>query len=59
MPVLRAVDRDLPDKGVRMQNLLRERYDAVIVGGGAAGLSAALVLGRSCRSVLIIDAGGP
>ena len=34
-------------------------YDVVIVGGGAAGLSAALVLGRCRRSVLICDAGQP
>ncbi len=36
-----------------------EIYDAAIVGGGAAGLSAALVLGRSCRSVLVLDDGRP
>ena len=29
--------------------------DVIIVGGGPAGLSAALVLGRACRSVLIFD----
>ncbi|MFH9610909.1 NAD(P)/FAD-dependent oxidoreductase [Streptomyces sp. NPDC017448] len=32
-------------------------YDAVIIGGGAAGLNAALTLGRARRSVLIVDAG--
>ena len=34
-------------------------YDVVIVGGGAAGLSAALVLGRCRRSVLLFDDGLP
>lgn len=38
---------------------VNEPYDVVVVGGGAAGLSAALVLGRSRRSVLVIDAGEP
>ncbi len=35
------------------------RTDVVVVGGGAAGLSAALVLGRARRSVHLIDAGAP
>jgi thioredoxin reductase len=32
-------------------------WDCVIVGGGAAGLSAGLVLGRARRRALIVDAG--
>jgi thioredoxin reductase len=36
-----------------------ETFDVVIVGGGAAGLSAALVLGRARRRVAVIDAGSP
>jgi thioredoxin reductase len=35
------------------------RYDVVVIGGGAAGLSGAVMLARSRRSVLVIDAGEP
>lgn len=38
---------------------LSERFDAVVIGGGAAGLSGAVVLARARRSVLVIDAGSP
>jgi len=37
----------------------RSRYDVVIIGGGAAGLSGALTLARARRSVLVIDSGSP
>jgi thioredoxin reductase len=37
----------------------RGMYDVVVVGGGAAGLGGALMLGRSRRSVLLVDAGEP
>lgn len=33
--------------------------DVVVVGGGAAGLAAAVALGRSRRSVVVVDAGQP
>lgn len=34
-------------------------WDAIIIGGGNAGLSAALVLGRARRRVLVCDVGAP
>ncbi|APZ47175.1 pyridine nucleotide-disulfide oxidoreductase [Polaribacter reichenbachii] len=37
----------------------KKEYDVVIIGGSYAGLSAAMALGRSLRTVLIIDSGKP
>src|SRR6478735_1738766 len=34
-------------------------YEVLVIGGGAAGLAAAVALARSRRSVLVIDAGEP
>jgi thioredoxin reductase len=45
----------LPDPALAMT----KTYDAIIVGGGPAGLSAALVLGRCLRKVLVCDVGNP
>jgi thioredoxin reductase len=36
---------------------MNESYDVVVIGGGAAGLSGAIALARSRRSVLVVDAG--
>jgi thioredoxin reductase len=34
-------------------------HDVLVIGGGAAGLSASLVLARARRDVLVVDAGAP
>jgi thioredoxin reductase len=34
-------------------------YDAIVIGGSFAGLSAAMQLARARRSVLVVDAGKP
>jgi thioredoxin reductase len=38
---------------------IEQQYDVVVIGGGAAGLSGAVALARSRRTVLVVDAGQP
>ena len=42
-----------------MNHMESETHDVAIIGGGPAGLSAALVLGRARRRVVVIDAAQP
>ncbi|HEX2128208.1 MAG TPA: NAD(P)/FAD-dependent oxidoreductase [Solirubrobacterales bacterium] len=37
---------------------MNSEWDSVVIGGGAAGLSAGLVLGRARRRALVVDRGG-
>ncbi|MFC5379981.1 NAD(P)/FAD-dependent oxidoreductase [Aquipuribacter nitratireducens] len=45
--------------GPEVSDGLDESYDVVVVGGGSAGLSAGLMLGRALRRVAVVDAGAP
>jgi thioredoxin reductase len=44
---------------VTSRNMTTEPWDAIVVGGGPAGLATALWLGRYRRRVLLVDAGEP
>src|SRR5690348_1431853 len=43
----------------RRTRVMVSSFDVVIVGAGPAGLSAALILGRALRTVLLCDRGTP
>ncbi|NHD15961.1 NAD(P)/FAD-dependent oxidoreductase [Actinopolyspora sp. BKK1] len=44
---------------VVMTEQLNDDHDVVVIGGGPAGLNAALMLARARRSVAVVDAGSP
>src|SRR3954454_11306480 len=58
-PISREQQRSLASRsaGPSLGNMIR--HDVAVIGGGAAGLSAALVLSRARRKVLVLDAGEP
>src|SRR5689334_3077558 len=55
----------LDDKFLRLlilpvtRELLNNLFDCAIIGGGPAGLNAALVLGRSRRNIILFDNNSP
>ena len=48
-----------PETLVQSDALPDALLDAVVIGGGAAGLNGALMLARSRRAVAVIDSGDP
>jgi thioredoxin reductase (NADPH) len=56
-PPYSDVPKPMEHHGVADQPEIRRSREVIIIGGGLAGLSAAIYLGRALRDVLIIDAG--
>jgi thioredoxin reductase len=59
LPSIRPLAQIVAMNATNLARPNRQPWDVVIIGGGPAGLSAALSLGRVRRSVLVIDAGEP
>jgi thioredoxin reductase len=60
MPETPAPDANAPAPAAdATAPLPAETVDAVVIGGGAAGLNGALMLARSRRSVVVVDGGTP
>lgn len=55
LPALAGFSRAVPNSASQLT--IQADYDAIIVGGGPAGLSAASGLARVRRNVLLIDSG--
>jgi hypothetical protein len=59
MPVSQKQQRLMAKQGRQESLEDMSHYDVVVIGGGAAGLSAALVLSRARRKVLVVNSGTP
>jgi flavin-dependent dehydrogenase len=53
--LLAMIQTATPDADDRIQPPVADRYDAVVVGGGPAGASAAAVLAEAGKSVLLLE----